>query len=832
MGFPFNEQLPNVGRINEDYSFTIANTTYKSNSNGQITYQASNLPSWLTFDSNSRTFSGRPDESNVGEFQITLQGTDESDQSTMSNDYNMIVSNDTGLHLVDSNIMNQAITSFGKTNGNNGLVVKPGENINLKFNKDIFESYSSSNRPIIAYYGRSADRSSLPNWLSFNGDDLTFSGTVPQVTSENAPSFEYGFSFIASDYYGYAGASGNFKLIVGGHQLNTNLNDTIKINGTFEQDIDGIIPILSNVFLDGELITKDNISEVYGNNLPNYLSLDEDDYALIGNLPNSSETNNFTITVRDIYGNTVDIGYSFDTIGSIFTIDSLNDVNATKDEWFQYQILSSIFTNINKTDIKVSYDDANWLNYNNNNRTLNGLTPKNFDELKITIEGSMDSEDESRSFNIRGVNKEITSSSSSVSSSTTSSSSSTSSAASATATSTETSETSTSAATTSHSNSNRNRDLAIGLGVGIPVFLILLACLFLFCCCYKRRKNKQDSDSEKGTITSSTTTNNNDGTFTKGGILPIDPKHESQVNLMKLEDLSPNSSSSSLTHVESENTTFFDTQEQPMKSWRANTESDDIQPITTTNNNNRNSDASLSTVNTEQLFSVRLVEDQSIRNSGLTSSKYLSNQSLNALLRRENSSNIQRLDSEGNITDYNALSPLPNQQQSQMSSPERQRISQSPSQLDIVPEEHLNTNTHTTLNPQQQQQSLNTTSYTFNHTQLPSPTSSPLKSSNLSSPRKSLNIKTQNPNLSQLSLGSISSEKFIYDTKLRSSSSSPQKKSNSNENLGSNDNSINSNGGVKLVEFTRKGSLRDSAYDPSYTHHEESASIHHGSDSD
>ncbi|KAI5955362.1 AXL2 [Candida jiufengensis] len=801
MGFPFNEQLPNVGRINEAYSFTIANTTYKSNTYGQISYKATNLPTWLSFDSNSRTFTGTPKDSDVGEFQITLQGTDESDQSTMTNNYTMIVSNDTGLHLISQNIMNQEISSFGRTNGNNGLVVKPGENINLKFNKDIFESYSTSDRPIIAYYGRSADRSSLPNWLNFDGDNLIFSGTVPQVTSENAPSFEYGFTFIASDYYGYAGASGIFKLVVGGHQLNTNLNQTIKVNGTFEQEIDEIIPILSNVYLDDELISKDNISDVYGNNLPDYLKLDENDYAIIGTLPNKSQADSFSITVRDVYGNTVDIPYSFDTIGSIFTINSLNDVNATKGEWFEYQIMNSIFTNVNNTDIQVKYDNSNWLDYHDNNRTLNGLTPKDFNELQVTIEGSMDSEDESKSFNIKGVNKQVTSSSSSSSSSSTATTSS-SSSSSATSTSQTTTDSSETSSASGVSKSNKNRDLAIGLGVGIPGFLILLAAIILICCCCKRKRNNKKDDAEKGTV--STSSDDGQGPVTKGGVLPMDPKHESQVNLMKLEGLSPNSSSSSLTHVESSNESYFDTQEQPMKSWRANTESDDIHPSGLLGNNMRHSDASMSTVNTEQLFSVRLVEDHSLRNSGISSSNYLSNQSLNALLRRENSFNIQRLDSEGNITDYNTLNPL---QQLQNSSPEKSRLSQSPSQLDIVPEENPTTNEH---------------HYLFNHQDLHnsnSPSSSPLKTTNFQPYSPKQNQVTQNPNLSSLSLGSISSEKFIYDHKLRSNNLSPTRQTDHNDN-------------AKLVDFTRKGSLRDSAYEPDFTHHEESASIHHGSDSD
>ena len=56
-------------------------------------------------------------------------------------------------------------------------------------------------------------------------------------------------------------------------------------------------------------------------------------------------------------------------------------------------------------------------------------------------------------------------------------------------------------------------------------------------------------------------------------------------------------------------------------------------------NNVRQSDASMSTVNTEQLFSVRLVDDNSYRNSNRSSygsGQFLSNGSLNALLKKKN----------------------------------------------------------------------------------------------------------------------------------------------------------------------------------------------------
>ncbi|EGW35657.1 uncharacterized protein SPAPADRAFT_58865, partial [Spathaspora passalidarum NRRL Y-27907] len=238
MGFPFNEQLPNVGRVNQDYSFTMANNTYRSSTGAYINYEVQGLPDWLKFDSGSRTFSGQPTQDNVGTFEITLVGTDTQDSTTLSNTYQMMVSSDPGLKLTSQNAITNAIAKVGHTNGGNGLVVKEGDNINLQFDKSIFESDPNSNNPIVAYYGRSADRSPLPNWLQFNSDDLSFSGTVPHVTSQNAPSFEYGFSFLATDYPGFAGADGIFKLVVGGHQLSTSISGPIKINGTLGGDID------------------------------------------------------------------------------------------------------------------------------------------------------------------------------------------------------------------------------------------------------------------------------------------------------------------------------------------------------------------------------------------------------------------------------------------------------------------------------------------------------------------------------------------------------------------------------------------------------------------
>lgn len=891
IGFPLNEQLPNVARVNEPYLFTMANTTYKAD--GEVSYSASNLPSWMSFDGGSRTFTGTPSKKDAGDFNITLTGTDSNDGSTLSNLYSMIVSEDEGLHLSSDDVMFTEIAKYGYTNGNDGLVVNEGDKFDIKFDSSVFKSSSNSTRPIIAYYGRSSDRSSLPNWINFDSDDLSFSGTVPYVTSENAPSFEYGFSFIASDYYGFAGAEGIFKLVVGGHQLSTSLNETIKLNGTLKSEIDVDVPILSDVYLDGETISTANISNVYAEDLPDYVTFHEDNFTLTGNFPEKSTFDNFTIIVEDKYGNSVDLPYLIDAIGSVFTVKDLRDVNATKGEFFSYELLKSLFTDYNNTKISVDYN-AVWLTYHKDNRTFTGTAPKNLDKVKVKVAASSDYDGETKSFNIDGISKKKTSSSSS--------SSRFSSSRSSSSTTSKSTASSSGAAAQNKSSGNNHKALAIGLGVGIPLFLIALAALILLFCCLKRRKNnkEENGDHEKAAAAAATGAAVGSGSpeLTGPGFgttVDLDDRDENAkqlaaLNVLKLDEKEKlasdaHSTSSSITHVESEysdDSRYFDASEKPLKSWRANDKSDIANggmlgtagvgaaagagagavaglALLSKNNKVRQSDASMSTVNTEQLFSVRLVDDNSYRNSNQSSfgsGQFLSNGSLNALLRREESGNIQRLDSDGNIIgsangllrDISARSKTPS------------------SDLDILVEENSKDNSNDTNNSYNDATLIRTNNVLVDDTSsLDSRFQESRNTSGPTSYQQLVNqnnehgdfadefIATRNPNseikwvesTSTDNLISPSSDNFLANDANANTpkigyelQSSPIRGSNlsaislgrtSSENPRISNASLNTK--AKLVDFTRKSSMRESAHEPHIDLEGETAQIHYDDDS-
>lgn len=886
VGFPFSEQLPNIARVDEPYSFTLANISYRSTGDAAIVYSASNLPTWLSFDAGSRTFTGMPSASDLGEFQITLLGQDPDDGSVASLNYSMIVSNSSGLHLSSPDAMFAQIAKYGRTNGNSGLVVKQGDQFDIELDPKIFESYDNASRPIIAYYGRSQDRSSLPNWIKFNADKLSFSGTVPYVTSSIAPSFEYGFSFIASDYYGFAGAEAIFKLIVGAHELSTSQNNTIHLNGTLKSEIDETVPIFSEVYLDGTLIDKSNVSRVYSNDLPDYVHLNTDNYTLTGTFPDSATFDNFSIYVQDVFQNTVVLPFSVNALGSVFTVSSLPLVNATRGKYFEFQLLDSLFTDANDTTVDVSYS-ADWLSYNKDNKTLSGTTPKNLGSVDVDVSAKSDFDDESKSFSIRGIDGSTTTSSSTSSSSSATSSPSSSSSSSASAT-----------PTAAPKKSSSKKGLAIGLGVGIPAFLLLIAAIFLFCCCAKRRKNNKEVtlDNEKGVVaTSPELTGPGFGhTFNKDDH-DENAKQLAALNVLKLdkegnalETYDAKSTSSSITHVDfSDESNYYDASEKPLKSWRANDKSD--MANTTVNNLKgtkqfRQSEISLSTVNTEQLFSVRLVDDQLYRNSNQSSSfnsrQFLSNGSLNGILRSSSSGNIQRLDSDGNIVETLPSNFNNNPGMSRSSS----------TNLDVLMEENArdlstvkqddstvyHSPTHVgdetdnssfnllakfdeSRNPSQSNLERDLSNYRlhqetypdeFKATHLsngefkwlennskPNVTTSTSIEHNSNNPFTSYNKDLVSPSSEYfLRSGEEQSPTTLHNTPMKNSNLSALSiGSNNSESLLLGNNSIDhinhTNKGnrpvAKLVDFTRKGSLRESAYEPDYSYHNgETAQIH------
>lgn len=631
-GFPVSQQLIPVARHGAQYSYQFNNDTFKSDQGG-VSYSVENLPTYLSFDTSDRTLSGYINSS-VSDSEIVFQLIGSDGSSNMSSDVSIVVSDHQGPEIsTDFTVLNQ-LAEFGRTNGVDGLVLSPGEIFNVTFDKKTFESDDS----IVAYYGRSYDHTPLPNWLFFDEANLRFSGTAPAVQSQIAPGFQYSFVLIATDYAGYTGNSVEFSIIVGAHEITTDLKNKISINGSSSDSIDYDLP-LQNVYEDGVAISTANISSVALQDNPDWLSLDN--YTLKGVVPDDFSSANFSVKVNDLYGNYVELYFEIQAIDSLFTIGSLNYVNATRGDFFQYYLTSSDFTDYQNTNISVDFGDhGDWLHFTKGNLTLNGDTPTSFTQTQITITAQKGQKSDYLSFMIYGVDSVLQSSSSSSTSATSSTSthSSTSGAVSSTSSAGQATSTGTSPVLTTKQKSNKTA-IAIGCGVAIPLFVIIVALVLLFLCYRKRKAPQQDEEKSpkiSGPILGnkandpnslppnthqSSSSSDNDDTFD----FEEEPKQLAALNELKLDnekyesDTTTIDGSSSMYHdaLQSQSTDMLlnshnehihqhnQLDDVPKKSWRDST------PLNAATNN-RQSVNSLCTVSTNELFSIRLVNNDSM----------------------------------------------------------------------------------------------------------------------------------------------------------------------------------------------------------------------------
>ena len=175
---PFTNHLPTVTNSIADqpapedtpWTFAVPENTFADEDAGDVlTYSASladgtSLPGWLAFDAGTRTFSGTPDDAQVGTIGLRVTAAD-GRNAIVSDTFNLAVTNVNEAPTVAAPLADQAATKdilFEFVVPTGAFVdVDPGDTL--------------------VYSATLADNSALPSWLTFNPSTRTFSGT-PQLT--------------------------------------------------------------------------------------------------------------------------------------------------------------------------------------------------------------------------------------------------------------------------------------------------------------------------------------------------------------------------------------------------------------------------------------------------------------------------------------------------------------------------------------------------------------------------------------------------------------------------------------------------------------------------
>ncbi|KAK9352202.1 hypothetical protein V1523DRAFT_414655 [Lipomyces doorenjongii] len=494
LDYPVSDQYPPVARLQEAYSFTLSVYTFKTTAGTNLTYSASNLPQWLTFDDLTLEFSGTPtSSSDVGFPSFTLTATDSSDNTNASTTVSIAVSSASApsVAIPCSEQLRENYTSYSGT----GVSFTPGASFSLEFADDTFKGNVS------AIYGLFSGRTPLPSWVTFHSDSMTFEGTAPALSSSIAPPLEFNFVLVATDIPGYSAAESSFNIIVGHHSLQA---QSVVVNATegklFEQPLD--------VTLDGTNISSSNITSVSVNGTQSWMNFDNGTLTLSGTPQNETsvgEDTQVTVTIIDVYGDEVDVSIdvivmSSNSSSSVFGTSGLKNVTAERGQDFNYTLALSSSSDIRSVSATyVPSSASSWLSFDQSTFTFSGQVPNNLDNVEVIVSVATKSgSKETAQFFVIGKGTVIATTSTSASSSSATPSATASSTLSLPLSSSATpSPTASTLSTSAKSNSKTSsRTVAIVCGVIIPLAVIGACIVVWYCCCLggvSGRRRSQDS---------------------------------------------------------------------------------------------------------------------------------------------------------------------------------------------------------------------------------------------------------------------------------------------------------------------------------------------------
>ncbi|RGP65573.1 axial budding pattern 2 [Fusarium sporotrichioides] len=477
INYPINSQLPPVARVDEPFSYTFSQYTFRSGSN--ISYSLGNAPEWLSIDSESRRLYGIPTNEAIPSGDVVGQtieviARDDSGSTTLSS--TLVISRNKSPSIRIPLL--EQIEGFGDYSPPSSLTSYPSTDISFTFDSETFDHQPN----MINYYATSGDGSPLPAWMRFDANTLTFSGQTPSPESLIQPPQTFDFELVASDIVGFSAVSVAFSVVVGRHRLSSD-DPVIAMNTTRGKKL-VYRGLADNIKLDNKPVDMENI-EISTDGLPKWLSLDENTWDIEGTPGKSDHSTNFTITMRDPYQDTLNIYATVNVSTALFrsTFDGI-EIEAGKDVNIN---LEPYFWDPEDIDLDISITpNKDWLKLNGFNIT--GKAPVSASQdfkisVKATSKTSGDSDTEVLEVNV--LQFEATSSSTTGSRTSSTSSS-----------------TSTSVAPTEISSgpgvqlADSDRGLTTGtllLAILLPLLVVVFLSMLLICCLLRRRRQKQQT---------------------------------------------------------------------------------------------------------------------------------------------------------------------------------------------------------------------------------------------------------------------------------------------------------------------------------------------------
>ena len=345
-----------------------------------LTYEAtladgSALPSWLSFDATTRTFSGTPVNADVGTLSVKVTATDAA-SAAVSDGFDIIVANTNDAPTVDNTVADQSATEDSAFS----FVVPT----------DSFADVDVGDE--LTYGATLADGSSLPSWLSFDAATRTFSGTPV-----NADVGTLGVKVTATDAAS-AAVSDVFDIVV----ANTNdapvvANAIADQSATEDSVFSFVVPAQSFADVDlGDTLSY-GATLADGSALPSWLSFDTATRTFSGT-PVNADVGTLSVTVTATDAASTPVSDVFDIVvantnDAPVVANAIADQSAIEDSAFSFVVPADSFADVDLGDAlsyRATLADGSalpsWLSFDIATRTFSG-TPVNADvgTLSVTV---------------------------------------------------------------------------------------------------------------------------------------------------------------------------------------------------------------------------------------------------------------------------------------------------------------------------------------------------------------------------------------------------------------------------------------------------------------
>ena len=504
LSYPFNSQVPPVARVGQEYSYVLPANTF-SGYQTNVVYTLSNAPAWLTINSANRRLEGTPGTADIGSPSFDLVATDSS--GVARDPIVLVVTADSGPQLVYP--LQEQLRTIGNVDGLGGLVLAPESHFAIPFSRNTFADsggdlsafYGTSDNytplPSWIYFD--------PNAIVFTGTAPPAVSVIapPQRFEFVLVGTDFpGFAGVSATFQIVVGAH---QLSVNGPtsiSLNATVGEafeyklplsSISLDGTVlnpaqivsaQANSSGTFLALDSATYTlrgtpaeaGTVIVTSTVLDTYGDQVA------------------------FTAIVN-VQSNTT----ATTTSSEVFISQLPSTFNIAAGSYFSFTFGPEYVAA--STNLSVSISGVDWLVYNSANRTLSGFAPADTTIMRRQVQSTPivtvtaaaangNSQTQTISVNVRNPSS-TTSSDMSRSSTMSSSRSSSSLSASATTSSTATASSTNAASSSANSSGlSQKKKLAIGLGVTLPLLAILAALVLIYCCCCRNgRRSSRSSHS-------------------------------------------------------------------------------------------------------------------------------------------------------------------------------------------------------------------------------------------------------------------------------------------------------------------------------------------------